>query len=554
MRLPPSGVIAMFEPPPGSAAADHSPSQPQDVHNGRRPTDHRATADDPTRLLNASATGPVTPTVPPSAPAPPVADDDLPADLSPVARLVMDDAKVWRATLPSDALLAQLAQLLPGSMEDTSPQIALEVGLGLPITPTRTPVGRRKSLRLAGANPGVSGVIATGQRAFLGALAATVVVVLLATVFTALASRAGRGNVGAGVGAHATSSATVHIRTATPGDTPPPTAKTPITTLLGQPGTVYWKYHTGNILVGAPAVANNAVYLGGADANAYAFDAHSGGRLWATRLGATIDASPATGNGYVYFAPIDGYVYALRTSDGSLAWKTNINNSVDNGGSTPTTANGVVYIGSQDGNLYALDGATGAILWRYHTAGFTYGAPVEANGVLYFSDQKQLYALLTDGHTLRWAVPATGYGVVADGDTLLVSGNSASITAYRMTDGGVVWTKASAGQGAYGAYGTPTTDGASVYVAGNDGVYALDARTGAQRWFYLTGGGTFGSAVANGVVYFGSEDYSVYAIDAQTGKERWNYLTNNQVQGNVAVADGLVYAGSFDFFLYAIIA
>ena len=527
-----------------------------DAHNGHHtPSDQRASADDSTRLLNASATGPVTPTEAPPLATHPFTDDELPIELSPLVRLVMDDAKVWRAALPSDALLAQLAQLLPGSMEDTAPQIAIEVGLGLPITPTRTPVSRRKSLRLAGANPGVSGVMATGQRAFLGALAATVVVVLLATVFTALASRTGRSNVGAGVSSHATASAQASAQTATPGATHAPThAPTAFAAPSGQPGTVYWKYHTGDILVGAPAIANGVVYLGGTDANAYAFDARTGQRIWATRLGVTVDASPAVGNGYVYFAPIDGYVYALRTSDGSVAWKTNIDNSVDNGGTTPMTANGVVYIGSQDGNLYALDGATGAILWTYHTGGFVYGPPVEINGMLYFCDQKLLYAVQADSHTLQWAVPAAGYGVAAHGDTLFVSGASATITAFGLADGRTLWTTTAVGQGTFGAYGPPIADGDAVYVAGDNGVYALDAQTGKQRWFFVTGGGTFSAAVANGGVYFGSQDYSIYAVDAQTGKERWNYLTNNQVQGNVTVANGLVYVGSFDYFLYALIA
>lgn len=529
----------MFDPPPASAAPDHSSDDPRgDAHNGHHryaEADLRASADDPTRLLNASATGPVTPTNLSLLPAQPIADDELPIELSPIIRLVMDDAKVWRASLPSDALLVQLAQLLPGSIEDTSPQIAIEVGLGLPVTPTRTPVSRRKPLRLASANPGLSGVVATGQRAFLGALAATVVVALLATIFTTLAARAGHGNIGAGLGTHATPSPTITIP-------------------LGQPGAVYWKYHTGNILIGGPAVGNGVVFLGGTDGNAYAFNAHSGARLWATRLGATVDASPAVGDGYVYFAPIDGYIYALRTKDGSLAWRANINNRADGGGTTPMSVNGVVYIGSQDGNLYALNGATGRILWRFHAGGFIEGPPVAANGVLYFSDQSQLYALSTNGHTINWRVPATGYGVAVSANTVFVSGNSASITAYSVADGHILWTKASSGQGAYGAYGTPTTDGSSVYVAGNDGVYALNAQTGAQRWFYLTGGGTVGATVANGVVYFGSEDYSVYAIDAQTGALRWSYLTTNQVQANVAVGDGLVFVGSFDFFLYALIA
>ena len=52
-------------------------------------------------------------------------------------------------------------------------------------------------------------------------------------------------------------------------------------------------------------------------------------------------------------------------------------------------------------------------------------------------------------------------------------------------------------------------------------------------------------AVSDGVVYFGSTDNHLYALDAKTGKEKWKFKTGDWVSSSPAVSDGVVYFGSY---------
>ncbi len=109
---------------------------------------------------------------------------------------------------------------------------------------------------------------------------------------------------------------------------------------------------------------------------------------------------------------------------------------------------------------------------------------------------------------------------------------------------------------------SPTVVEGTVYVgSGDQGVYALDARTGAQRWRFATGDVVHASpAVVNGVVYVGSWDRNLYAIDASTGRERWRHTTGgdtviyNQVglASSPAVIDGMVLVGGRDGRFHAV--
>ena len=58
--------------------------------------------------------------------------------------------------------------------------------------------------------------------------------------------------------------------------------------------------------------------------------------------------------------------------------------------------------------------------------------------------------------------------------------------------------------------------------------------------------------MANGIVYFGSIDSYLYALDIKTGKEKWKFKTGDWISSSPAVANGIVYFGSSDGYLYAV--
>jgi eukaryotic-like serine/threonine-protein kinase len=221
---------------------------------------------------------------------------------------------------------------------------------------------------------------------------------------------------------------------------------------------------------------------------------------------------------------------------GGLQWRVQTNGPVR---SSPVIAGSTIYIGSGDGNVYAIDATTGAVRWRHAT-----GAAVAST-------------------------PAVSAGLV------LVNGNDGRVRAVRATDGRLAWSAATGspvplkwGHESGEIYtSSPAVDGNGVVFGSQDGhVYALDARTGRERWRFRTGGRVYASpAVAAGTVYVADQAGSVFALDLTSGRQIWRFATEGTrlnsadwgfdrttVQSSPAVAGGAVYVGARDGFLYAI--
>jgi len=106
--------------------------------------------------------------------------------------------------------------------------------------------------------------------------------------------------------------------------------------------------------------------------------------------------------------------------------------------------------------------------------------------------------------------------------------------------------------------------------------YALDAKSGALKWKFATGGERRFEAkdctaaalhpdyrgplrrilsspvVAGGAVFFGSGDGHLYALDAASGELRWKFKTGDVVHASPAYAAGTLYFGSWDSYFYAV--
>ncbi len=109
---------------------------------------------------------------------------------------------------------------------------------------------------------------------------------------------------------------------------------------------------------------------------------------------------------------------------------------------------------------------------------------------------------------------------------------------------------------------TPAVADGLVYVGSADGTfYAADLRTGRERWRFDTEGHQLESAkfgydrrtiqsspvIAGDLVVFGARDGFLYALDRRTGRERWRYdYKISWVNSSPAVADGIVYVGTSD--------
>jgi outer membrane protein assembly factor BamB len=101
--------------------------------------------------------------------------------------------------------------------------------------------------------------------------------------------------------------------------------------------------------------------------------------------------------------------------------------------------------------------------------------------------------------------------------------------------------------------GTAAIAGGTVYVGSFDEhLYALDLKTGQQRWQFKSGPIKVAPAVANGAVYVGNTDGVFYCLDAATGAPRWKFDTEVEITSSANFAGDTVLFGAGDETLYCL--
>lgn len=200
---------------------------------------------------------------------------------------------------------------------------------------------------------------------------------------------------------------------------------------------------------------------------------------------------------------VDGGVHVVAAPDADLA-----------NGSTPVRflrvnpASGRV---ERDTQVTRYDGpsTSGAVVWD----SLTY-----ADGTFYVLAFDGLHALAPDGSE-RWHRPFGG----APANSILSTGHPVVVrdTVYAPTAGTTSHTDA------------------------REGLYALDAGSGDERWRYevpAEGGWTFAPAAADGTVYCSLLDYGVVALNAATGVVLWE--TRLPVNGPPTLGAGHVFVST----------
>ncbi len=97
----------------------------------------------------------------------------------------------------------------------------------------------------------------------------------------------------------------------------------------------------------------------------------------------------------------------------------------------------------------------------------------------------------------------------------------------------------------------------TLYLSTSDGLYALDADTGAEKWVYPTDLPLGHSpTVYDGVVYVGGFDHKIHAIRASDGVGLWTFAGGKGFHTNPLVIDvngqTTIFAGNRDGYFYAI--
>jgi outer membrane protein assembly factor BamB len=162
--------------------------------------------------------------------------------------------------------------------------------------------------------------------------------------------------------------------------------------------------------------------------------------------------------------------------------------------------------------------------------------------------------------TLRWQVAAKGVTsspTVAAG-LVFVGGPRDGLLALDAATGAERWRAADVSPGLGDC--VPVAAGL-VYGGGHGAIAAFDVATGQERWrfageerFFLV----FAPVVVDGVVYVGvleplqdlaleeMQEGAVYALDAASGNVRWRYSTGVLSATDIAVANGIAYVATAD--------
>jgi outer membrane protein assembly factor BamB len=147
------------------------------------------------------------------------------------------------------------------------------------------------------------------------------------------------------------------------------------------------------------------------------------------------------------------------------------------------------------------------------------------------------------GGSILWSVPITGPLVntmpALDGERLFVADGRGNVGVYVAATGAKGWAQTLPRP----ATSPAIADGVLVLGAG-DGIHALDAETGAERWYVKTEKAVASApAIVAGQVFVGLPDGTMAAIDLQSGAVRWRTPVSGPISRAVSFGDGLAFAG-----------
>ncbi len=207
---------------------------------------------------------------------------------------------------------------------------------------------------------------------------------------------------------------------------------------------------------------------------------------------------------------------------------------------SPLVHNGKIYFGAYDSYFYSLDAKTGRLVWKFKCDGPLSSYPRAAYGLIFFASYDgYIYAVSAEGR-LAWKY----YRQSSSGSSPAFCEN-------------VVYA------GKFGREGEQT----------EKSLLAIDAKTGALIWKFITNGDNTLPAIANDMAIFGSGDRYLYAVSAEDGELLWKFMTSDGIDTVPCIADdksneifsvkkqpermphinkGMIYFGSWDNNVYAL--
>lgn len=344
------------------------------------------------------------------------------------------------------------------------------------------------------------------------------------------------------------------------------------------PGQVVWQTEVP-ALTAPPQLGDGLLYLFAGN-DVLALDVAGGVPVWSVQPPAPTARALAVGCCPAGAAPTAGGLYtlaggatllALDPATGAVRWQQTLGDAVL---APPVASSGVVSVlalAGADAALHGLDAATGEPLWRAALPSDRLLPTLTLVGDTVFAQQRDGQVLaygLADGE-LRWLAGPTGRGrvllprqfapellvlprpnglvaldlasgaerwsrdlpgsvtdLVATDDAVYAPLFEGWVVALGLADGAERW-RTEVGRYRVSALAGPV-DG-RLYLAGWDGLVALDAATGARLWEWAGAPVFVPPLVADGVVYLGTATGDLVVLDPATGGERARFSLGGRV-------------------------
>ncbi|MCT2592644.1 PQQ-binding-like beta-propeller repeat protein [Streptomyces sp. N2-109] len=239
-------------------------------------------------------------------------------------------------------------------------------------------------------------------------------------------------------------------------------------------------------------------------------------------------------------------------------WRFRMSNDV---WGTPVVADDLLYVTSFE--VHALDVATGRRQFKTREVAWSMAV---SGGRVHASDGPSLYALDAADGSERWRLATDGwvYSLKVDRGTVVTGTRGGGVQTWEASTGERLWELSGAQADFETPEAGPVIHNGTVYTWGDGRLYAMEARTGTERWAYpvgdssATGGVPVRLTVADdGAVYIcaGSR---VFALDAASGAERWRFdapaafLCAPAFVPGPAVAGGGIYLADYLGTVYAL--
>jgi outer membrane protein assembly factor BamB len=175
-------------------------------------------------------------------------------------------------------------------------------------------------------------------------------------------------------------------------------------------------------------------------------------------------------------------------------------------------------------------------------------------GVPYRRDEPFVYEQLNGQPKKIWDDPFKAGDTIQSSptlvdDTLYVSCFDGKVYAIDVKSGRQRWAAPTKGA----LFSSPVVVDGTLYVGSMDHYfYAFDTHNGHPKWKFDAGSPIFSTgAVSNGIVCFGANKV-IYGVDIATGQKKWSQDAGSFFQSRVAAADGVFYLGGWDNTLYAL--